>query len=264
MIRIETDEGWILIPHPEHARVAAVFAAHWGNAEFAPPEPRRDILTAVARHDDAWRVRDAEPFLTSQGRPSAFGRELVGKYSAFEEIDLADYLELRGRAAEMVASDNTYAAAVISMHTIDLLTTRADLSALAPADRELHARFITARTQRQEEWLASLETDPGLIQRAFEFLQACDSLSLSVCVRYPLPVPLRHAHPRRDGDRVTLTLTPLGGDTYRLSPSPVDIDELVLDIHCRRMTGKVFPDLAAFRAAYAAAPVEILKVRIVR
>ena len=264
MIRIETDDGWILIPHPEHARVAAVFAAHWGNAEFAPPEPRKDVLMAVARHDDAWRTRDAEPFLTREGRPSAFGRELVGTYSAFEEIDLADYLELRGRAAEMVAADNPYAAAVISMHTIDLLTTRADLSGLAPADRDLHARFIAARRQRQEEWVAELETDPGLLQRAFEFLQACDSLSLSVCVRYPLPVPLRHAHPRRDGDRVALTLTPLGSDTYRLSPSPVDTDELVLDLHCRRLAGKTFPDQAAFRAAYAAAPAEVLKVRIVR
>jgi hypothetical protein len=264
MIRIETEEGWILIAHPEHARIAAVFAAHWGNADFGPPEPRRDILTAVARHDDAWRTRDAEPFLTSQGRPSAFGRELVGKYSAFEEIDLADYLDVRGRAAEMVAADNAYAATVISMHTIDLLTTRADLSGLSPGDRDLHARFVATRSQRQEEWVASLETDPGLLRRAFEFLQACDSLSLCVCVRYPLPVPLRHAHPRRDGDRVVLTLTPLGSDTYRLSPSPVDTDELVLDIHCRRVTGKVFPDQAALRAAYAAAPAEVLKVRIVR
>jgi hypothetical protein len=264
MIRIETDDGWLLIPHPEHARVAAVFGAHWGNADFAPPEPRKDVLMAVARHDDAWRTRDAEPFLTSQGRPSAFGRELVGKYSAFEEIDLADYLELRGRAAEMVATDNAYAATVISMHTLDLLTARADLSGLSPADRELHARFIAARQHRQDEWVASLETDPGLLRRAFEFLQACDSLSLTVCVRYPLPIPLRHAHPRRDGERVALNLTPLGSDTYRLSPSPLDTEELVLDLACRRVAGKVFPDQAAFRAAYAAAPAEVLKVRIVR
>ena len=63
---------------------------------------------------------------------------------------------------------------------------------------------------------------------------------------------------------MALTLTPLGSDTYRLSPSPVDTDELVLDIHCRRLAGKTFPDQAAFRAAYAAAPAEVLKVRIVR
>jgi hypothetical protein len=97
--RIETDTGWILVEHPEHARLAGRFAAHWGNAEFAPGAEGKDVLTAVARHDDAWASRDAEPFLTREGRPSAFSRELVGKYSAFEEIDLADYLAVRGRAA---------------------------------------------------------------------------------------------------------------------------------------------------------------------
>src|SRR5579863_7051680 len=122
MIRIETDAGWILVEHREHARLAGRFAARWGNAAFAVPEPRADVLVAVMRHDDAWAERDALPFLTRQGRPSAFSRELVGTYSAFEEIDLADYLAVRGRAAEAVAADNPYAAIIISMHTVDLLT----------------------------------------------------------------------------------------------------------------------------------------------
>src|SRR5580658_3757490 len=127
MIRIETDSGWILVEHREHARLAGRMAEHWGNGEFAPPEPRADILEAVARHDDAWAARDETPFLTPEGRPSAFSRELVGKYSAFEEMDFADYLAVRGRAAQAVAADNPYAAVIISMHTVSLLTTQADL-----------------------------------------------------------------------------------------------------------------------------------------
>jgi hypothetical protein len=272
MIRIETDTGWILVEHPEHARLAGRFAVHWGNAEFAPPEPRSDIMTAVARHDDAWATRDANPFLTREGRPSAFSRELVGRYSAFEEIDFADYLAVRGRAAEAVAADNPYAAIIISMHTVSLLTTQADLSGLQAHDLELHRKFIENQESRQGELIASLAADPqragsvepACLRRAFEFLQACDSLSLGVCVRFPTAKSLRHAHPRRDGSTTEIVCTPLGDDTYRLAPFPLDRETLVLELPCRTVAGTTFPSQDAFRAAYAAAPVGQLRVRIVR
>jgi hypothetical protein len=272
MIRIETDTGWILVEHPDHARLAGKFAVHWGNAEFAAPEPRSDIMTAVARHDDAWASRDALPFLTREGRPSAFSRELVGMYSAFEEIDMADYLAVRGRAADVVAADNPYAAIVISMHTVSLLTTHVDLSGLSAADRELHRTFVERQKKRQAELIAEVAQDPAgaeavqpaALERAFKFLQACDSLSLGVCVRYPEPKALRHTHPMRDGTMTEILVTPLGDDTYRLSPYPLDRDELVLELPCRTVSGKLFPSLDSFRKAYLAAPNGKLKVRLVR
>jgi hypothetical protein len=272
MLRIETDTGWILVEHPEHARLAGKFAEHWGNSEFAAPEPRADILTAVARHDDAWSRRDAEPFLTPQGRPSAFSRELVGKYSAFEEIDLADYLAVRERAADIVAADNPYAAIVISMHTVDLVTEQADLTRLSEPDRALHRAFVERQLHLQRKMVAALARNPayaeaveaGRLFRAFEFLQACDSLSLTVCVRYPAPIPLRHRHPRRAGMPAELQCLPLGGDAYRVAPYPFDEDELSFALPCRIIEGSVFRDQATFRSAYASAPGTTLEIRVVR
>lgn len=271
MIRIETEEGWILIEHREHARLAGRFGARWGNAEFAPPEPRPNVLAAVMRHDDAWAVRDENPFLTRQGRPSAFSSELVGTYSAFEEIDLADYLAVRGRAAESVAAENPYAAVVISMHTVDLLTAQADLSGLSPADLALHTDFIAAQRARQEELIDGLVLSaefgeaaaPDRLRAAFAFLQACDSMSLMACVRFPRPIPLRHRHPRRDGTLAEILCTPMGDDTYRLSPYPLSEPQVVLEVPCRHVRGKTFGELPTFRAAYAAAPVGAVQVRIV-
>lgn len=272
MIRIETDSGWILTEHREHARLAGRIAAHWGNAEFAAPEPRADILVAVERHDDAWAERDALPFLTRQGRPGAFSRELVGAYSAFEEIDLEDYLGVRGRATEAVAADNPYAAIIISMHTFDLLTGQADLSGLTDAERALHRKFLDGQLQRQIELIETLGSESGLsedlapaqVLRAFEFLQACDSLSLAVCVRFPTAISLRHRHPRRDETFAELVCTPLGGDAYRVAPYPFDTDELNLELPSRSVPGRTFASEAAFRAAYSAAPIGRLKVKIVR
>src|ERR1700730_6373238 len=131
MLRSETETGWWLVTHPDHARLAGAFAEHWGNEQFLRPEPRANVLRGIACHDDGWTTRDAEPQITRQGKPSAFSSELVGKYSAFEEIDLTDYLAVRSRAVRLIAAEDAYAAVLISMHTYSLLNTHADRSTIA-------------------------------------------------------------------------------------------------------------------------------------
>ena len=117
MLRLETETGWWLVTHPDHARLAGAFAERWGNDRFLPPEPRVNVLRGIARHDDGWIARDSSPQITRQGKPSAFSVELVGKYSGFEEIDLADYLAVRDSAVREIAAQDPYAALLISMHT---------------------------------------------------------------------------------------------------------------------------------------------------
>src|ERR1700728_4257199 len=131
MLRMETETGWWLIKHPDHAELAGAFAAAWGNALSRKPEPRERVLLGIARHDDGWAARDAHPVITRQGKPSAFSIELVGKYSAFEEIDLAEYLAVRERAVRMIAERDPYAGLLIAMHTYNLLTAHADRSTIA-------------------------------------------------------------------------------------------------------------------------------------
>src|SRR5271154_91198 len=60
MLRLETETGWWLITHPDHARLAGAFAEAWGNAQFCSPEPRARVLRGIASHDDGWMVRDAD------------------------------------------------------------------------------------------------------------------------------------------------------------------------------------------------------------
>lgn len=132
MIRLESATGWWLVTHVDHARLAGSFAEQWGNGLFLAPEPRARVLHGIAAHDDGWAVRDQRPQITSQGKPSAFSVELVGKYSAFEEIDLADYLSVRERAVRLVAELDAYAALLVSMHTYNLLTARADRTTIQP------------------------------------------------------------------------------------------------------------------------------------
>jgi len=48
MLRMESETGWWLITHPDHARLAGAFATAWGNALFRKPEPN----ACPARHFD--------------------------------------------------------------------------------------------------------------------------------------------------------------------------------------------------------------------
>jgi hypothetical protein len=272
ILRIETNNGWTLIEHREHARLAGEFARHWGNDDFEKPEPFDDILMAVSRHDDAWAERDANPCLTREGRPSAFSRTLVGKYSSFEEIDFLEYLDVRGRATEAVAEDNLYAAIIVSMHSENLLTEQADLRSLSVAERQAHESFINGQRLRQQQLSEAVAKRPGgseqvastTLRRAFEFLQACDHLSLLACVGFDQVSTLRHRHPLRSGQLVPLECWPVGNGIFRISPYPFNRDDVECVVPYREVPGRTFSDEKGFRTAFCSVPVRNLVVRIVR
>src|SRR5579863_4452198 len=159
MLRLETQTGWWLVTHPDHARLAGAFAERWGNDLFPPPEPREHVLRGISRHDDGWIARDSAPQITRQGKPSAYSVELVGKYSAFEEIDLEDYLAVRDRAVRIIAAEDAYAAVLISMHTHSLLADHADRSTIVPDQLPLLDAFLAQQTEFRKSLLRQIETD---------------------------------------------------------------------------------------------------------
>lgn len=278
MIRAETNDGWILITHQDHARLAGEFARAWGNEVFAAPEPRAAIITAVSRHDDGWIGRDAKPSLTPEGKPSAFTKELVGAYSAFEEVGLEDYLRVRGEATEAVAKDNPYSAILVSMHTHNLLTKQMDVSTLSPASRPLHKAFVDGQEKRQKELAASIANDPvyaaalrpAALERAFKFLQWCDNLSLLACSAYPKQAKLRHAHPARDGSLKEFLNTPnepaAAGYAvdFAVTPYPFGVPVLEFEIPARFIPVKTFTSDEDLGRHFRAAAVTKLKGRITK
>ena len=229
MLRKSETEGWILVTHPDHARLAGEFASRWGNELFAPPEPRPDVLEGIFCHDDGWKERDHSPQITRQGLPSAFSVELVGKYSAFEEIDLADYLAVRRRALEVIAQKNPYAAVMVSMHTHNLLSQRVDRATIRPADLGLLDSFLAEQLSAQRSLRGRLLGEggypPGQISDAafnehFALLQACDCLSLLACVDYEQPSDLLHDLITRRGDRRRIKYVRKDAAVYALDPFP--------------------------------------------
>jgi hypothetical protein len=271
MLRMESETGWWLITHPDHARLAGEFAAEWGNVQFRKPEPRERVLKGIACHDDGWAVRDAHPSITRQGKPSAFSIELVGRYSAFEEIDIADYLAVRDRAVRIIAEQDPYAGLLISMHTYSLLTDHADRSTIAPEGLVLLDVFLDRQRTYQAALRVQIQADPALtplekseqaILEHFRLLQACDNLSLLTCVAFMAPAHLLHPLPLNNGDSSEVLVAPIGPRHFRLAPWPFPQAEMTFTFPAHHVEGKIFPNSQSLEEAFLAAPVEQLTVTL--
>jgi hypothetical protein len=271
MLRLETKNGWWLVTHPDHARLAGAFAERWGNECFLPPEPRGNVLKGIARHDDGWAARDAMPQITRQGKPSAFSIELVGKYSAFEEIDLADYLAVRDRAVRQIAAEDAYAAVLISMHTYNLLTEHADRSTIAPEQLPLLDQFLEQQKALQKSLMQQIagnhafepeQVTEGVVLDHFRLLQATDNLSLLTCVDFSQPAHLLHPLPLRDGAYTRVQVRSAGPRHFVLAPYPFAEPLLSFDFPARYVEGKVFSSSVELQQRFAAAQVETLSVTV--
>jgi Mn-dependent DtxR family transcriptional regulator len=271
MLRLESNTGWCLVTHVDHARLAGMFAIHWGNALFIRPEPRDDVMEGISTHDDGWEQRDSAPEITKQGKPSAFSSELVGKYSAFEEIDLPDYLAVRESAVQKVAAKNLYAGLLVSMHTYDLLQNRADHSTIAADQLPLLESFLRSQQEFQataKKELAKMnehaveDLTEERIADNFHLLQACDNLSLLTCVDYRSPANLLHALPIKEGGRQSVSVEHLGERHFQLSPYPFSKSPLTIHFPARFVQSSRFTSNEKLREEFNKAAIERLSVTL--
>jgi len=271
MLRMESETGWWLITHPDHARLAGAFAKAWGNAQFRRPEPRARVLHGIASHDDGWAARDAQPSITREGKPSAFSTELVGKYSAFEEIDLADYLAVRDRAVRVIAEEDAYAGLLIAKHTYNLLTVHADRSTITPDQLPLLDGFLDRQRAYQKELISRIQADDsltepdkdsGTIEEHFRLLQACDNLSLLACVAFTSPANLLHALPLNDGGATEIQVQPVAPRHFQLDPWPFSEPQIQFNFPARSVVGHRFDSSGDLQTAFQSAPIETLEVTL--
>ena len=271
MLRLATEDGWWLVTHPDHAHLAGEFAAEWGNALFAPPDPREHVLRAIHAHDDGWRERDALTPVTREGKPAAFSVELVGKYSAFEEIDLEAYLAVRRNAVLLMAEQDPYAAVLISMHTYNLLTERADRSTIREDQLSLldafleEQRKLQQRLQNQVAHESRLEldqTDPLRFLENFRLLQATDNLSLLSCVDFNGEASLLHPLRRHTGGATQVRVRRVAERSFQLAPYPFVKPHLTFKLRARFVNGRTFASAEQLRALFHAAPLQELAVSV--
>jgi hypothetical protein len=66
MLRLETETGWWLVRHPDHARLAGAFAERGGNDHFPRPERVKGRLFSSAKElQDAFNTAPVETLSVS-------------------------------------------------------------------------------------------------------------------------------------------------------------------------------------------------------
>ncbi|SNT38403.1 Protein of unknown function [Granulicella rosea] len=271
MLRFETEDGWWLVTHPDHARLAGDFSAVWGNALFAAPEPREHVLRGIHAHDDGWAMRDRKPVVTREGKPAAFSTELVGAYSAFEEIDLEQYLAVRRGAVQLMADEDAYAAILISMHTYNLLSERADRRTIRAEQLPLLDTFLEEQLELQWRLQKQLVGEGELLPEwitwdalkdNFRLLQATDNLSLLSCVDYAGRATLLHPLRKVDGAAQEIVVAHTGVRSFRLTPYPFATDEVTFELKARFVPGPRFTSSEQLQALFDASAPVLLRVTI--
>ena len=216
------------------------------------------MLRGISCHDDGWRARDAQPVITKQGSPAAFSVELVGKYSAFEDIDLPAYLAVRREAVQLMAKEDPYAAILISMHTYNLLSERADRSTIREDEWPLLDEFIeeqmSLQTALRDQLLAANTLPPSHLEhsalhRNFQLLQGCDNLSLLSCVDFSGHATLLHPFTTIDGSTTEISVQRIGERTFRLSPYPFSQPQISISFPARFVPGETFASAEDLREA---------------
>src|SRR5207247_1293002 len=108
-----------------HSRVAGLLAAHWGNDVFARPTPYASMVLAAQEHDNGgWWDVELKPRLSAQGYPLDY-TETIGYLGP-------DWLDGWGRGVERLAQHDRYAALIVLIHGVGLLTQGFGLLARMP------------------------------------------------------------------------------------------------------------------------------------
>ena len=63
IVRNQSDGSVVMITQNDHAKLAGLFAAHWGNRQFERPRPYTSMMRAAQYHDGGWLRYETNPYL---------------------------------------------------------------------------------------------------------------------------------------------------------------------------------------------------------
>jgi Protein of unknown function (DUF3891) len=254
IVRERADGSLILTAQTDHAKLSGQCAAHWGNDEFARPQPYEAVVRAAMFHDSGWYDYEANPTVaTDTGKPLNFMQVIWGKPQrrAFEW------------AIDWMTQIDPYSGLLLSKHRTGLQRGR--------YGKMLQPKMFNTQNlpEDNEDFLARNETaqaaslgnyDEGEFWTNYQLLQAFDFISLFLCNKDVLDDVIEPVPTSYDGKTqpARLTLKTLESTTIAVDPFPFDTDRLRVQLIRREIDHAVFPDPAAFREAYfKATPVAI-------
>ncbi len=247
MVTRYDDARLLLVLQIDHSRIAGLFAAHWGNAQFAEPQPYVAMTVAAQEHDSGWWDWETRPTLNAEGYPPDY----IG---SIKQLGPGVWLGFMDHGVERALDQDPYAGLIALMHAEGLCTQGKGLLPYMPdytpdpMVRDFLAKQEALRLRlvdelRQSDQYRAYATDDA-IWTNFKLIEVFDQLAQFVCNRYPFnsqarrngptnrlsdtPVPTRPGQPD-----VTLTVDVRDETRAVVQPYPFDVDPLVVSFPAR-------------------------------
>jgi hypothetical protein len=226
-----------VIEQADHARMAGRLAEAFGNADFAPLEPREPLVFAIAHHDEGWTALDAQ----AKRDPN------TGLPYHLTQTPLPDLLTTNAGSPDFNERHHPLSGLISSMHTWGLYHGRYGLSDFVFIDRippELRSKVDAlldaelARQRRLKAQLSGALADEAHIFHFYKLLQFFDTLSLYFHTTHESQrseAEFKNV-PRAVGEDVTVSIRPAGDGRYALSPFPFAGESLTAWVEGRHLT----------------------------
>lgn len=261
MVNPYNDSHLMLALQIDHSRVAGFFAAHWGNDNFARPEPYASVVLAAQEHDIGWWEWEMKPLcLNDKGFPLDYHD---GSLKYLGQLRLDFYKN----AVDRVLSRDPYAALLMSMHGVALMNAGYGKYSYPP-DRSADPR-VKAYIENQEELRLKLLqelrrsdafekfTSDEQVWTNYEYMEVFDQLAQFVCNRYPLNSKWRKLGPTnslndvdvptKPGHKaVKITINTLSEHQAVMTPYPFDTDPLEFSFSARLVPNRAYKDPEEF------------------
>lgn len=259
-VRKQSNGELILIGQTDHSRFVGQLGAHWGNKEFARPEPYESVARAATFHDFGWLRYETNPLLdTNTGEPYEF------RQTPFSQKQLDSYQW----CIDWLSGVDSYSGLLVGMHRTGLWKGR--YGKIAHPGAKYNPQGIRAEIQefinRNEAWQERerVAITPEMIWVNYHLLQVWDLLGLYFCCQEPYddyiePVPVDYS---AGSTGVRVTMKPVSAKEVSFEPYPFDARGLKVQISCKRLAQTSFADLESFRAAYFQAEPAVLEYALV-
>jgi hypothetical protein len=246
IVRNQSDGSVVMITQNDHAKLAGLFAAHWGNQTFERPRPYTSMMRAAQYHDGGWLRYETNPYLDPA----------TGKSPSYQQVPTdASQLAAYQWAIDMLTDVDSYTGLMVSKHRTGLWQQRYGAITQPPPgpSRKLSndiQDFIARNEARQHVITAG--HDRHEVATNYNLLQVWDLLSLYICSheqhKEHLIEPAPTAYATTSG--VALKLTPTSATTIAIDPFPFDRAPLEAAVVYRQLPPSALHDADTFKAAY--------------
>ncbi len=258
-VRKQTNGELILIGQTDHSRFVGKLAAHWGNSDFAAPQPYESVVRGAVYHDYGWLRYETNPLIDPEsGEPYEFRK------TPFNPAQLESYQW----CIDWLSAIDGYSGLLAGMHRMGLWRGRYgkinhpgmkyNPQGIRPEIQEL----LDRNEPRQEKERASGNQDE--IWTNYHLLQVWDLLGLYFCCQEPYddyidPVPLGYSN----GKTLRLNMKPVGEGQVAFDPYPFNARPLRVSLSCKLLPQSSFKSVESFQQEYFQARPHALEYELV-